>query len=403
MAERKTYNRGDIAEVILSAAITAKFLDRPAKGNGTPWVVTDKECKDIVRAVLKNGRITRKKNDLYKASADVTRKARKDGKPINYKKIPTIIDTIHYVAQIPMPSWEYMQHNKKNEWSAVQDLFDSAVFFVNRHAALNRVAKRIAFNGIVDEVKVAAQGTEDQKGTKVDIAILLNGKRTKFQLSVKVEGGEQFAQVSGPEFSKLKKVFKEGLGVSLSSHMEKKFDKELESKGFNSERGYDSRKSKHLDEMKGIVKEATRAVYRQAVIQLNRKLKTDKEATMKTIIDFIAEGAAGPEFLPNGEPGERAYIEIAKLARSQAKSARFEQDFYDAIYALDLVAELGPSSNDPRVRIKDKITGDPLVDVRYKTEAVSRKLKGKKTTYHIYPRNLIEAPKDSIMFKVHKL
>ena len=72
-----TTNRGNQAEVILSAALIAKFIDRPARNNKTPWVVTDKETKDVLSKMVKNARIIKgqgsKKVDKMSGTVRLTR------------------------------------------------------------------------------------------------------------------------------------------------------------------------------------------------------------------------------------------------------------------------------------------------------------------------------------------
>ena len=63
-------NRGDIAEVILAAAVSAKFYDRPAHDNKTPWLVTHDEVLSMVKKILKTGRIVSKRHDIVKVNAN---------------------------------------------------------------------------------------------------------------------------------------------------------------------------------------------------------------------------------------------------------------------------------------------------------------------------------------------
>ena len=393
-----TTNRGNQAEVILSAALIAKFIDRPARNNKTPWVVTDKETKDVLSKMVKNARIIKgqgsKKVDKMSGTVRLTRaevvksstRAKKsfisDG--ISYREVPTIVDIIRYEASIPFPDFEYL--TKKTNWPSVQDLFDSSVSYVNSHTAINRLAKRIAVNTRVDDFLVQAAGTEDQTGTKVDIKMMLNGRRTRTQISLKVKGGDQFAQVSGPGFDKQLILWKDALGLNIAN-IEAEYDRMM--RQFNYGISYDSRLDKRVETQKAIVKKATKAVFIEAADLMNAKFRQKNKTYYKKIIEFIKEGAAGQE---------SEFIEVVKLERGKFKRIIFNDQFDDAIDALKLVASVRPHG-DPLLYIDDEISGDPLIQIRMKVATESSAARGKKT-YRVYPRTIIEAPTKSIMYNL---
>jgi len=388
MSREGTTNRGNQAEVILSAAIIAKFIDRPAKDNKTPWVVTDREIKDVMSKMVKNAKLipgTGKNVDKIVGSVKLSRKdielSKKRNKSIkNYREIATIVDKIDFHASIPKPDFQYLQ--KKTNWPTVQDLFASSLLYVNNHTQLNAQAKRMAVNARVDNFVVAAAGTEDQTGTKIDIKMTLNGKLTRTQISLKVKGGDQFAQVGGVGFEKQAILWKDKLGLDVRP-LEVKYDRMM--KKFDYGASYDSNVDKRIEKQKDIVKRATDVVFDEAAKLMNRKLKN--KTYIKKIIKFIKEGVAG---------NEADIIELVKLEGSKYKRIKFDEKFDEAMESLDLVAKTRPTG-DPLLYIDDANTDSPLIQIRMKVARESSVVKGKKI-YRVYPRTIIEAPSKSIMY-----
>ena len=125
-------NRGDVAEVILAASVSAKFYDRPAKDNKTPWIVTQDEVESMVKKILKNGRIVSQRQDIVKVDSKVKGKITLP-KGVYYKEVPTIIDEIKFSASVPAPAWNWLKDNTNNNWKDVHDLFASSILYVNNH------------------------------------------------------------------------------------------------------------------------------------------------------------------------------------------------------------------------------------------------------------------------------
>ena len=387
-SKKISVNRGDIAEVILAAAVSAKFYDRPAHDNKTPWLVTHDEVLSMVKKILKTGRIVSKRHDIVKVNARVKDRITLP-KGVYYKEVPTIIDDIKFSASIPIKPWNWLKEHKNN-LEKIVDLFESSIKYVNNHKLLSDTAKKMAVNGKVDEFVVAASGTEDQKGTKVDIKMILNGKRTRTQISLKVKGGDQFAQISGIGFDKLKALWEDGLGLNITT-IKKKYEKEMEN--FVRKDTYDSRLNKRLNAQKDIVKEATRLVYESAEKQLNQKFKNTKENKkfMETLIEFISKGVAGDE---------ADYLELVKLEGSHYKRITINQAFKDHVKDLKLKAILRPRPTDPKITIKDTISGDPLIEIRMRAEGAPAGRVDGQRRFKVYPRNIIEAPSKSIMYSL---
>lgn len=348
-------NRGDVAEAILGAAMAAKFMYRP----NAPITV------DHVKEVL------------HKA----TRK-------YSYRKLvpdiafsdTSINDIITYKISIPEKAYQFVR--EKKNWSKVDDLFRSSVSYANREKRLNRLSKIMERNNKQNRIIVHADGTADQKITKADISLMIDGKLTKNQISLKVASGDQFAQISGIGFDKQVKLWGKGLSLNVNS-LESIYEEAL--KEFDDSIIFHTNTGKILDEQKAIVKNAARAVYHEAMKQMNAKFGQQDEAFLKNLLRFIRTGATGSQF---------DQIELVKLERSTFKRVRFDgKEFEHLLDGTELKAIINASTLDPVVKIVDEMTGQSVFQIRYKVE--TRK---SGQFYRIYPRNYVEAMPDSIIY-----
>ncbi len=218
-------NMGDVSEIILAAAIAARFkkrleandLKKMEKGKPIPLgdlpQVTVDDVKKVLTKMVKIGG-----NDFdFKANFSVKDTDRKS------KIKSQITDTIEVTAAIPEPSARYISNEKT--WNGINDLFRSAVAKVNQDANIRKKAIFAEFNLQEDKIIIAGEGTKDQKGTKVDIRLDLytaagvRRPRKSSQISLKYDVG-QFAQAVGLEFKQFGKIF-DPLGIEWKSYEEK--------------------------------------------------------------------------------------------------------------------------------------------------------------------------------------
>lgn len=352
------FNKGDVAEVVLGAAMTAKFRKTDNSN------VTEKEVEQIIREVI-------------------------HGQSVEYKRLDKIeteevFDRIIFRVGVPRKAMEFL---KGEDLSEIIDLFKSAVTYVNTDKRIDRQAKILRSNDKVDEIIVNSDGVGDQKGTKADIKLTVNGKPTRNQISLKVSGGEQFAQVSGVGFNKQLSLWNDGLGIDVRS-LEQAYNSAM--RDFDPGLKFFSRAEPVAADQKEIVKTAMRLVYQYATNELNSLFSSGDEQFMERLVQFISRGIAGDE---------QRYIELVKLEKGKFKSVRpGSKSFRETVSNLSLVAEIR-KSGDPMITIKDRNTNKPLITIRAKTELASSKTKEGKM-YRVYPRNYIEAPSNSILYSL---
>jgi len=350
----KLPNRGDIAEGIVAAAIVAKLSKR--EGGKIGMVSTS----DVIQQVAK---IDQMSTVVTNVVPDFT-----EG----------FEDTIGF--SISMPKRPFAALTDPSLLSCLEGEYEGAVKYVNS-GPMHKFATRLASNKKANQILVRAAGTEDQKGTKVDISIIVDGQRLRNQLSLKVKGGDQFAQKTGKSFS-VQEAFWEPLEIDVSA-LEQKYntivDQIPDGKPFSSREEIDNGGYMLL------ASQAAELVYAQAYKTLESKLDNNRfEAEfVRKLADYIRTGAVGPE---------SEFVELVKIERGDFKRARFGKKFYAEIENANLYPVLNTSGSYPKIQIvyeDDEGNKSVLVQMRAKVERASGKSGGTKK-YGVLMRNYLE-------------
>lgn len=351
-------NRGDVAEALMGAAVCSKFKNRP----------TEPVKKSDIDSVL----------DRVLASVIVHYNA-----PDMIKNVhSSVMDNVTFKLALPSKAIAFLKDSGNRD--LVKDLYDSVLSYVNSNRQLFDACKTISENNEKNEIQVLSDGTTDQKGTKADIKTTIDGKETLKQISLKVDGGDQFAQLSGPSWETQVKLFTENLGLNIASakyEYEKAIEK-YDSTAKFADRGAES------SQMISYLKDAARVSYKAAGMALASQIHTQQ--FKDKLGKFIRAGAT-----LNDEN-----IELVKLTKGGYKAQSFEKEFEDTINRMKF-SYVVSTSGDPKIQINaelDKMRG-PLIQIRAKFEAPSVKSKAGKV-YGTYMRNYIEAPSNSLIYKI---
>ena len=370
MAEKISANRGDLFEVFFAAAVAARFVKRAkTKSAKTLPTVSGSDVDIVLTEMMKSGYI-KQVNDIGSA----------------------VIDTVSVSVSVPKKAQDFLS-NRVN-WVKVSDLRNGAIAFVNSHSRLNAQARGLSINAREDFIRVTAAGTEDQKGTKADVKIEVNSptnpdkKFRNIDYSLKVDGGEQFHQVSGQGFDKFLNIFGEmGLDVSpiadkYQNFIDEFFDKEIFTKKYTSR---DDAKATGGGEY---LKKAARLVYTYATQKLNEGLDTvDKTGTKVKFADYIIYGLS-----------RDINTELVKFTgNGKVKTRLANREFRDILANSRFNARIN-ASGDPKIEIyKSNMDGSKLsgntnliIQIRYKMEVASSTTTSGKS-YRFYPRNYLEA------------
>jgi hypothetical protein len=370
MAEKIPANRGDLFEVFFAAAVAARFVKRAkTRSAKTLPTVSSADIDNVLTEMMKSGYI-KQVNDIGSA----------------------VIDTVSVSVSVPKKAQDFLL--KRENWSKVSDLRNGAMAFVNSHSRLNAQARGLSINAREDFIRVTAAGTEDQKGTKADVKVEVNSptnpdKRFRnIDYSLKVEGGEQFHQVSGQGFDKFLNIFGEmGLDVSpISSQYQNFIDEFFDKEVFTKK--YSSREVAKQTGGGEYLKKAARLVYTYAAQQLNDGLDTiDRTEVKVKFADYIIYGLS-----------RNVNTELVKFAGDGKVKTRVANREFREILANSRFNARINASGDPKIEIYrsnldgTKLNGNTnlIIQIRYKMEVASGTSGGVKS-YRFYPRNYLEA------------
>ena len=376
-------NMGDLAEPILACGVAAKFANPDA-------VVTRTAIEKLLRKVIK------------KNPENI------DGKPGGELKVK---DNIFLRVAIRRREWEWLKD--ESHWELIDWQFKAVAQYCNdksrsvegkvdlmkgKGRRLHLIAKAYMLNGRKDEIRVDADGTGDQKGTKADIKITLNGKKANMQMSLKVKGGDQIGQKAGVPFDRQYEIFKE-LGIDVGP-ARKEYDeavKEIDLGFYFLDRaevskGKDDKRLPKAIEMQKQLREANSKSYRLAAKICKAKMDAGDEKFVGKLAEFL---------INYGSLGDKQ-IEIITLTTKGFKKAKFGRNFKKQLleYYPKLKVIFNMDDGDPSIEFYDPSIGDRsstearLFRIRGKTlyESKTKKIDGKtKKIFPLYVRNLVEA------------
>ena len=386
------FNNGDIAELILAAAITSKFQKRLSTAKlareqiisiGDLPRISSGEVKDTLKTIISNS---------FKSQFNV-----RDRDIVN-KRISRITDNISVTVQIPENSERYISAQPiGSRFSNFENIFNSATNFVNSDTEIKRKVFNTQFNLQKDLIEIQGVGTAGQRTTKVDVrvdittggAMLL---RKSSQISLKFEIG-QFAQTVGLEFDKFANIF-EPLGITDYQKDEEEFNNAI----FNVYpdilgKRFESREDiTNSNEVKAL-KQASRKIF-TGRIKRELEVKLNNKNFKRTLAEFCKEKAT------KNESG----VELVEFLDSgKFFKQTFSESFFDAMDSTEFLVtvktytknvkggKIGEETNNPTLCIYKK-GGDPvndlLIEFRYRSDA--QKPKGQ-NYYLIRMRTLVIA------------
>jgi len=318
--ESKKFNRGDIAEGILGAALAAKLIRRGLDKIG---MISDEDIKKVLSSAIinKNNSLTYTVND----------------------KDSQIADMIMFSLRLNGPSLEII--SDKAEWSKFQDLFLSSAHYANS-ADADRYSNYFYKNGKVDEVFITSDGLSGQKSRKTDVSAVVRDPQTgkvrtlkNVDISLKADSN-QFGQqgTGGPKGGPVKwlesaNTLFSPFGISVTAPAT-------------------------VDNIRGFYKE----IYSQAASNLKKLLEqasVNKEtAIIEKVADIITHHATLN--VPN--------VRIVNLTKSVSSIHGFTSlkgKLIDHNINLDAELKVGPRSGLPSIVIFDKASKLTLVSIRF--------------------------------------
>jgi len=387
------FNNGDVAELILAAAIASKFQKRLSTAKlareqiisiGDLPRVSSGEVKDTLKIIISNS---------FKSQFNV-----RDRDLVN-KRISRITDNISVAIKIPENSERYISAQPiGSRFSNFENIFNSATNFVNADTEIKRKVFNTQFNLQKDLIEIQGVGTAGQRTTKVDVRVdITTGGATLLrkssQISLKFEIG-QFAQTVGLEFEKFADIFEE-LGIADYQKDKEIFDKAIfDAYPDITGKRFSSRQDVTQSNEVRALKEAARKVF-------TGRIKTELDNKINDV-NFKSNLAS---YIKKKATLNESGVELVKfLDNSKFLKQTFGDDFTNAITSMDLAVTIktytrnfgpgqmiGDETDNPTICIYKK-GGDPvkdlLVEFRYRSDA--QKPKGQ-NYYLIKMRTLVVA------------
>ena len=377
-------NRGDIAEGIMGAALTAKFIKREFGQTISKLPQVNATDVDVVLAkFFRSGGIYRKTvRDVprpieipFQEAIDLATggAAGATETVVNVVRELQFSDKIVFKLTLPQAAMNFL--SKQSNRTQVRDIFDRAVRYANSDPTFIREANRLATNAKNDKILIDADGVSNQLETKVDIGLFANGRKIGKQISLKTESGRQFDQVIGFGIAEFDRLFSDNLGILVDTSVKTAVNNYI--KEFNVTDAYSFRAQTSKDVTGSVwaskLKKAATIYYKGAEKII--KIKIDALGFRRKLASTIRLGAT------RGDQD----IQLVKFAGAQGTYSErtFGPEFDDAIENADLKVESNFTDN-PTIKINSD--NKLLVQFRARVDADKRA-----TGYRIKLRQVLEA------------
>ena len=270
-------NRGDIAEGIMGAALTAKFIKRQLRQtvDNLPQVnATDIDA--VLAKFFRSGGIYRKTvRDVPKPFDYIPQGAfgNEVETTVNIVRELMFSDKVVFKLTLPQKAMDFL--SKQSNRTQVRDIYDRAIKYANSDSIFIREANRLATNAKNDKILVDADGVSNQNETKVDIGLFANGKKIGKQISLKTESGKQFHQIVGFGIAEFDKLFSDKLGISIDGDARKKTNDYIKSFNINEAYAFRGATSKDVTGSPWAIKlkKAATIYYKGAEKSMKTKIK----------------------------------------------------------------------------------------------------------------------------------
>jgi len=303
-------NKGDMAEVIFSAAIACRFLNKNQ-------AITDGDVIDMIKRL--------NDTDTHQVLGPMK----------SPNKEPKVVDDLYWEinsALINIKALKNPRHVRN-----LKSIISSSVKYANS-AVVAANAKKYYENSLYNKIAIKAIGTVAQNDTKVDVYVEIDDKKVDINVSLKASGTKQFGQVGGGTIDKQKDLWSTLVDLKVSPSLEKKYFDILKNDG---------------------IIEANSALYSGMADMFNTVASTNPDR----IIDSLADGVA---FF--GTRKDQS-VDMVQLTPKEAMIYKFD-NLQTALKLknIKLVAKFIDNKTKPEVRIQDSRSGSILITVRLRTD-----------------------------------
>lgn len=188
-------NKGDMAEIIFSAALAYRFM----KKNTT---VSETDVWKLINMIDDS----RTKQDFYFKSDN---------------KNPLIKDQVHWQINSSLINIRTITNPRTQ--NTLGDIVQSSVKYANS-SSVQKVSKTIYENNTFNKIDVLAIGAIRQTETKVDVLVKVDGKPVDINISLKAAQVKQFGQVGGSSFEKQRNLWESLFPIDVDKYEQKFYD-----------------------------------------------------------------------------------------------------------------------------------------------------------------------------------
>lgn len=213
-------NAGDVSEGILGAACTARFL------YGSEKPITQKEIWTVIEQLNKT---------TNKSTGSTVLKSKTFSKPPTVK--PGQPNSI--TLTVGLSENNYAGFIDPVFFQSIDGIVRAAAAFASSPSFI-RLVKNVEMSAKANKIEISSVGLEDQKGTKVDLKIAVDGKVVPLgALSLKAGGTKQVGQIgkgwaaSKPGASRgIVDLFRALFGVEINKNLQKQYEQALSSANY---------------------------------------------------------------------------------------------------------------------------------------------------------------------------
>lgn len=317
MSTKAGYNKGDITEAILGAAVGARFVKRDGG---------DVNARDIYNVIksFDTEPVPGKSTMRGVYTAQVAEDTVQIEVVLTSKGFKTLIDKV--ASGSPDPT--------------IVNLVASSAKYVNEDSGVEAANQRIIKDTGKNKVLVKSDGTADQKGTKADLFLYVDDMDHAINLlSLKAGDIKQFGQGSGYKFTTYQELFRTTFGIEI----DEKF-KAMMQKG-------EDEKNKHLNFP--IVFE----IFKDVGKKIEKLLAGDDTQQEFTFIQRVLNGIQ--THATRGDDKVEMVI-VGDGPKAGYKKLRFGENLKLALNDYDLEADVITDKGQPLIEIFGKRVGTTL-------------------------------------------
>lgn len=303
-------NRGDMAEIIFSAAIACRFINKNQ-------AIIESDVLDMLRNL--------NDSDTHQTIGPIK----------SQNKNPQIVDDMYWEVNSALINIKAIK-NIKN-FKNLKSVIGASVKYANSSMVAAN-AKLIYENDRYNKIAVKAVGTIAQNDTKVDVYVEIDGVRANINVSLKADNTKQFGQIGGSGLDKQQELWSSLFDLKIPPGVIKTYYETLK---------------------KGTVVEALSVIYSGMTKEINRALAVNPARVYASLSDGI---------LYYGTKREQN-VSMVQLTKKEAMVYNFE-NLKEALNIKNrkLEAVFRADAKYPEVKIVDAKEKKVLISIRLRAD-----------------------------------